>query len=62
MLAAGKFFKKLILGEGERESESESRREREGEGEKEFELLFHLFMYSFVASCMCPDWGLNLQP
>ena len=25
-------------------------------------VLFHLFMYSLVDSCMCPDWGSNPQP
>ena len=42
------------------------REEGEGEGEREREreinLFFHLFIYSLVNSCMCPDWGLNLQP
>ena len=25
-------------------------------------MLFHFFMHVLVDSCMCPDWGLNLQP
>ena len=25
-------------------------------------LLFHLFMHSLIASCMCPDWRSNPQP
>ena len=36
--------------------------EREEGKERNINLLFHLFMHSLVASCMCPDWGLNLQP
>ena len=30
-------------------------------GERNTDLLFHLFMYSLVDSCMCPDQGSNLQ-
>ena len=39
-------------------------RERErGRGrERNIDLLLHLFMHSFIASCMYPDRGLNLQP
>ena len=29
---------------------------------KDINLLLHLFMYSLIDSCMCPDWGLNPQP
>ena len=32
------------------------------EAERDIDLLFHLFMHSFVVSFMCPDLGLNLQP
>ena len=39
-------WKKLLIWE----------REREGN----VYLLFHLFIYSLVYSCMCPDWGFNL--
>ena len=39
-----------------------SERERKGEGERNIALLFHFFMHSLVDSCMCPDWGSNLQP
>ena len=35
------------------------KRERDREN---IDLLFHLFMYSSVDCCMCPDWGLNPQP
>ena len=47
-----KFFYLLILerGEGERERD------------RNINLLFHLFMNSLVAPCMCPDWGWNPQP
>ena len=30
-----------------------------GGEERDIYLLFHLLMYSLVASCMCPDLGLN---
>ena len=30
--------------------------------ERSSDLLFHLFMHSFVDSCMCPDQGLKVQP
>ena len=30
-------------------------------GERERDLLFHLFIHLLFASCMCPDWRLNLQ-
>ena len=36
--------------EGEREREIEREREREGDSD----LLFHLFLHSVFASCMCP--------
>ena len=41
-----------------------SRRKRECERERktDIDLLFHLFMYSLVGCCMCPDPGLNSQP
>ena len=32
------------------------------ERERDVNLLFHLFMHSLVASCMCPDQGSNPQP
>ena len=32
----------------------------DGERERNTDLLFHLFVHSSVASCMCPHWGLNL--
>ena len=32
------------------------------ERERNINLLFHLLMHSLVDFCMCPDWGLNLQP
>ena len=32
------------------------------ERERDINLLFHLFMHLLVDSCMCPDWGSNLQP
>ena len=35
--------------------------QRERERERERYLLFHLFMYSLVESCMCPDQGSNPQ-
>ena len=35
--------------------------ERETGRKRERDFLFHLLMYSLVASCMCPDWRLNLQ-
>ena len=36
---------------------------REGrERERNIDLLFHLSMHPMVASCMCPDQGLNPQP
>ena len=43
-------FKKLIdvLGRGR-------------EKKKNIDLLFHLFMHSLVASCMCPDLGISGQ-
>ena len=34
----------------------------EREREIEINLLFHLFMYSLIDSCMCPDRGSNPQP
>ena len=34
---------------------------RERERERNINLLFHLLMHSLVDSCVCPDWGLNLQ-
>ena len=36
--------------------------ERRGKREGNIDLLFHLFMHSPVASCMCSDWGSNPQP
>ena len=46
-----------------REREGNLGREREREREKETSvLLFHLCIYSLVASCMRPDQGWNLQP
>ena len=36
--------------------------ERKRERERERDMLFHSFMHLLVASCMCPDQGLNLQP
>ena len=36
-------------------------RERRAGGKRNIDLLFHLFMHSLVASCMCPDQGSNLQ-
>ena len=38
------------------------REEGGGDREREIYLLFHLFIYSLVNSCLCADWGLNLQP
>ena len=35
---------------------------RKRERERNMDLLFPLLMHSLVASRMCPDWGLNLQP
>ena len=35
-------------------------RERGRERERDH-ALFHRFMHSLVDSCMCPDWGSNLQ-
>ena len=46
---------------GEKERETERKREKKREKDT-MSLLFHLFMYSFVASCMCPEQGSNLQP
>ena len=40
--------------------EREERRGREEEREN-IDLLLHPSMHSLVDSCMCPDWGLNLQ-
>ena len=40
---------------GERGGERDRGRERNTDS------LFHLFTHSLVASCMCPDRGLNLQ-
>ena len=39
-------------------------RETESKGEKErnTDLLFYLFMYSLVDSCLCPEQGSNPQP
>ena len=36
-------------------------RERKGDS-KNIDMSFHLFMHSLVASCTCPDQGLNPQP
>ena len=58
-------FLKLILereegrgrevGWGGRERKRQRERERERERERNIDLLFHLFMHSLVASCMCPE-------
>ena len=37
-------------------------RERKGEERENADLLFHLFMHSLVDSCMCCEWGSNMQP
>ena len=37
-------------------------REEGRERERNVDLLFHLLVHSLVASCMCPDQRLNLQP
>ena len=34
---------------------------RKGNRERKIDLLFHLFMHSFVDSCMCPDQGSNMN-
>lgn len=34
----------------------DEKRERET-----LDLLFHLFTHSLVDSCVCSDWGLNMQ-
>ena len=32
------------------------------ERERSINLLFHfIYLFMYVDSCMCPDWGLNLQ-
>ena len=38
--------------------------EKKGEGErgKNFGMLFDASTHSLVDSCVCPDWGWNLQP
>ena len=38
--------------------------ERKGEKGEETDIGFLLYpsVHSLVDSCMCPDWGLNLQP
>ena len=51
------FREKKGGGRGKREEEG-----REGGRERNNDLLFHLFMHSLVASCICPDQGSNLQP
>ena len=42
---------KLFLGRKER-----------GERDQSFDLVSHFLMHSLVASYMCPEWKLNLQP
>ena len=51
----------LILERKKGRGEKEREKERERERERGIN-LFHLFMHSLVASCMCPDWGSNSQP
>ena len=43
-------------------TETETEWEGERQRERNADLLSHLFMHSPIASRMCPDWGLNLQP
>ena len=47
-----------------RERERKGGWEGGGEGgrERDIDLLFHLVMHLLVASCMCSDQRLNLQP
>ena len=52
------YFKFLFIDFRESEEGMEEERERK----KTVNLLFHLFMHSLVASCMCPHLGSNLQP
>ena len=52
----------IDFGEGEKGRGREKWRQREREIEKNTELLFHLFMHSLVDSCVCPDWGSDMQP
>ena len=40
----------------------EEGKETGGDRKRNIDLLFHLLMHSLVASCMCLDWGSNLQP
>ena len=52
------FYKILFIDFREMRGGKEGEKARE----RNIDLFFHLFMYSLVASCMCPDWRLNLQP
>ena len=49
-----KFFIDLERGRGREGGERDRKRN--------ISLWFPLLMHSLVDSCMCPDWGWNLQP